>query len=120
MRLLGADVRRRVPATAILNIHPSLLPAFPGVDAQRQAWTHGVKVAGRTVHLVNEELDAGPIVLQAAVPVLDDDTARDAGGAHPRRGAPHLPGSDRAGPRRRLAHRGPARRLVLTASTSLR
>jgi len=58
----------------ILNIHPSLLPAFPGLDAQKQALEHGVRVAGATVHLVTSELDGGPIVLQAAVPVLDDDT----------------------------------------------
>jgi len=58
----------------ILNIHPSLLPAFPGLDAQRQAWEWGVKVAGCTVHLVDEELDHGPIVVQRAVPVLPDDT----------------------------------------------
>ena len=58
----------------ILNIHPSLLPAFPGLDAQRQALEHGVRVTGATVHLVTSELDGGPIVLQAAVPVLDDDT----------------------------------------------
>jgi phosphoribosylglycinamide formyltransferase-1 len=57
-----------------LNIHPSLLPAFPGLDAQKQALEHGVRVTGCTVHLVDEFLDAGPIVLQAAVPVLDDDT----------------------------------------------
>ena len=59
---------------AILNIHPSLLPAFPGLDAQHQAWAHGVKVTGATVHLVDCDLDAGPIVLQRPVPVLDDDT----------------------------------------------
>jgi phosphoribosylglycinamide formyltransferase-1 len=58
----------------ILNIHPSLLPAFPGLDAQRQALEHGVRVSGATVHLVASELDSGPIVLQAAVPVLDADT----------------------------------------------
>ncbi|HEY3459095.1 MAG TPA: phosphoribosylglycinamide formyltransferase [Bryobacteraceae bacterium] len=58
----------------ILNVHPSLLPAFPGLDAQYQALTHGVKVAGCTVHLVDETLDSGPILLQAAVPVLDGDT----------------------------------------------
>ena len=61
-------------AFRILNIHPSLLPAFPGLDAQAQALRHGVKVAGATVHLVTDELDGGPIVLQSAVPVLDDDT----------------------------------------------
>jgi phosphoribosylglycinamide formyltransferase 1 len=60
---------------AILNVHPSLLPAFPGVDAQTQALAHGVKVAGCTVHFVTEELDAGPIVMQATVPVLQDDTS---------------------------------------------
>lgn len=58
----------------ILNIHPSLLPAFPGLQAQRQAWEWGVKVSGCTVHLVDEELDHGPIVVQRAVPVRDDDT----------------------------------------------
>jgi phosphoribosylglycinamide formyltransferase-1 len=58
----------------ILNIHPSLLPAFPGVDAQRQALEAGVKVSGCTVHLVDEQLDHGPIVMQCAVEVLDTDT----------------------------------------------
>ena len=58
----------------ILNIHPSLLPAFPGLDAQRQAVEHGVKVSGCTVHFVDETLDGGPIVVQRAVPVLDSDT----------------------------------------------
>jgi phosphoribosylglycinamide formyltransferase-1 len=73
MRLLGPVFVNAFP-NAILNIHPSLLPAFPGVDAQGQAVAHGVKVAGCTVHFVTEELDAGPIVLQAAVPVRPDDT----------------------------------------------
>jgi phosphoribosylglycinamide formyltransferase-1 len=59
----------------ILNIHPSLLPAFPGVDAQAQAVAHGVKVSGCTVHFVDEHLDAGPIIVQRTVPVHDDDTA---------------------------------------------
>ncbi|HEV2615852.1 MAG TPA: phosphoribosylglycinamide formyltransferase [Candidatus Acidoferrales bacterium] len=58
----------------ILNIHPSLLPAFPGLESQRQALEHGVKFAGCTVHFVDETLDAGPIILQAAVPIRDDDT----------------------------------------------
>jgi phosphoribosylglycinamide formyltransferase-1 len=58
----------------ILNIHPSLLPAFPGLEAQRQAVEHGVKFAGCTVHFVDENLDAGPIVVQAVVPVKDEDT----------------------------------------------
>jgi phosphoribosylglycinamide formyltransferase-1 len=59
----------------ILNIHPSLLPAFPGVDAQRQAFDYGVKIAGCTVHLVDEGTDTGPILMQRAVPVLDEDDA---------------------------------------------
>lgn len=74
MRLLSAFFIRRFP-NRILNIHPSLLPAFPGLDAQHQALAHGVKISGCTVHFVDEDLDAGPIVLQAAVPVKDDDTA---------------------------------------------
>ncbi|HWQ57102.1 MAG TPA: phosphoribosylglycinamide formyltransferase [Bryobacteraceae bacterium] len=73
MRLLSASFVREFPL-GILNIHPSLLPAFPGLEAQHQALDHGVKVSGCTVHFVDEYLDAGPIVLQAAVPVLDDDT----------------------------------------------
>ncbi len=73
MRLLSPVFIEAFP-NAILNIHPSLLPAFPGLEAQHQAWAHGVKLAGATVHLVNRDLDAGPIVLQRAVPVLDDDT----------------------------------------------
>lgn len=74
MRLVGAPLIEAFP-NAILNIHPSLLPAFPGVDAQRQALEHGAKVSGVTVHLVTPELDGGPIILQRSVPVLDDDTA---------------------------------------------
>jgi len=73
MRVLGAPMIDAFP-NRILNIHPSLLPSFPGVDAQRQAIQHGVKVAGVTVHLVASELDGGPIVLQRVVPVLDTDT----------------------------------------------
>jgi phosphoribosylglycinamide formyltransferase-1 len=73
MRLVGGPLLDAFP-NAILNIHPSLLPAFPGVDAQRQALEHGAKVSGVTVHLVNAELDGGPIVLQRTVPVLDGDT----------------------------------------------
>ena len=73
MRVLGAPMIDAFP-NRILNIHPSLLPAFPGVDAQRQAFAHGVRVAGVTVHLVTSELDGGPIVLQRVVPVLDTDT----------------------------------------------
>ena len=73
MRLVGAPLLEAFP-NAILNIHPSLLPAFPGVDAQRQALEHGAKVSGVTVHLVTAELDGGPIVMQRTVPVLDGDT----------------------------------------------
>lgn len=73
MRLLGPAFCDAFPL-ATLNIHPSLLPAFPGVDAQHQAFVHGVKVSGATVHFVTPDLDAGPIVMQRAVPVLDDDT----------------------------------------------
>ena len=73
MRLLSACFVREYQGR-ILNIHPSLLPAFPGLDAQYQALEHGVKITGCTVHFVDEHLDSGPIVLQAAVPVLDDDT----------------------------------------------
>jgi phosphoribosylglycinamide formyltransferase 1 len=73
MRLVGAPLLDAFP-NAILNVHPSLLPAFPGIDAQRQALDHGVKVSGATVHFVTGELDSGPIVVQAAVPVRDDDT----------------------------------------------
>ena len=73
MRLLSpcfiAEFRGR-----ILNIHPSLLPSFPGLDAQRQALAHGVKVSGCTVHFVDDTLDGGPIIAQRTVPVLDDDT----------------------------------------------
>ncbi len=74
MRLLSATFVREFPMR-ILNIHPSLLPAFPGLDAQHQAVEHGVRVSGCTVHFVDEHLDHGPIVLQAPVPVLDSDTA---------------------------------------------
>jgi phosphoribosylglycinamide formyltransferase 1 len=73
MRLLSAHFVREFPQR-ILNIHPSLLPAFPGLDAQYQALQHGVKITGCTVHFVDEFLDAGPIVIQAAVHVLDEDT----------------------------------------------
>jgi phosphoribosylglycinamide formyltransferase 1 len=73
MRLVGQPLLDAFP-NRILNIHPSLLPSFPGLDAQRQAFEHGVRLTGATVHFVNAELDSGAIVLQAAVPVLDDDT----------------------------------------------
>ncbi len=73
MRLVGAPLIDAFP-NCVLNIHPSLLPAFPGLDAQRQAVEHGVKVSGVTVHLVTRELDGGPIVVQRAVPVIPGDT----------------------------------------------
>lgn len=73
MRLLGPAFCDAFP-NAILNVHPSLLPLFPGVDAQRQALDAGATVSGATVHFVTPELDAGPIILQAAVPVHGDDT----------------------------------------------
>ena len=74
MRLLS-PLFVRAFAGRIVNIHPALLPAFPGLDAQRQAWEHGAKVSGATVHLVDEGLDSGPIVAQEAVPVFSCDTA---------------------------------------------
>jgi len=73
MRLLSTLFLSALPHR-VVNIHPSLLPAFPGLDAQRQAWEHGVKVSGATVHLVEEALDAGPIVMQEAVEVRPGDT----------------------------------------------
>lgn len=74
MRLVGTELIDAFPSR-ILNIHPSLLPAFPGLDAQKQAIEHGVRVSGVTVHLVTAELDGGPIVVQRAVPVVAGDTA---------------------------------------------
>ncbi|HEY2941920.1 MAG TPA: phosphoribosylglycinamide formyltransferase [Vicinamibacteria bacterium] len=73
MRLLSSPFLAALPHR-VVNVHPSLLPAFPGLDAQRQAWEHGVKVAGATVHLVEEALDAGPIVMQEPVEVRADDS----------------------------------------------
>jgi phosphoribosylglycinamide formyltransferase-1 len=75
MRLLSPDFVAAWPRR-LLNIHPSLLPAFPGLDAQAQTLAHGVKVSGCTVHMVDEGLDSGPIVVQRSVPVLDGDTVR--------------------------------------------
>lgn len=74
MRILSGFFIREFPMR-ILNIHPSLLPSFPGLDAQHQAFEHGVKFSGCTVHFVDEGLDSGPIIKQAVVPVLDGDTA---------------------------------------------
>ena len=73
LRLLSAEFIHAFPQRT-LNIHPSLLPAFPGLDAQHQALAYGVKITGCTVHFVDEQLDSGPIILQASVPVLDNDT----------------------------------------------
>lgn len=73
MRLLSASVIRAFP-NRVLNIHPSLLPAFAGLDAQRQALEYGVRITGCTVHFVDEFLDSGPIIIQSAVPVLEGDT----------------------------------------------
>ncbi|MBT9332096.1 phosphoribosylglycinamide formyltransferase [Paracidobacterium acidisoli] len=75
MRLLSPEFVQAFPQR-ILNIHPSLLPAFPGLDAQHQAFDYGVQVAGCTVHFVDEQLDHGVIVLQKTVPVLEDDDAQ--------------------------------------------
>jgi len=74
MRILSAEFVRAFP-NRILNVHPSLLPAFPGLDAQAQALEFGAKVAGCTVHFVDEGVDSGAIIVQRTVPVLDDDTA---------------------------------------------
>jgi len=73
MRIVGPPMLEAFPQ-AVVNIHPSLLPAFPGVDAQAQALAHGVKVSGVTVHLVSAALDDGPIIVQRVVQVSDDDT----------------------------------------------
>jgi phosphoribosylglycinamide formyltransferase-1 len=75
MRLLSPWFVKQFPHR-ILNIHPSLLPAFPGLEAQEQAFAYGVKIAGCTVHFVDEELDHGPIIVQKAIPVLDTDNEK--------------------------------------------
>jgi phosphoribosylglycinamide formyltransferase-1 len=74
MRVLTPEFLRKFQRR-VVNIHPALLPAFPGVHAQKQAFEHGVKLAGCTVHFVDEGVDSGPIIAQRAVPVLDDDSA---------------------------------------------
>lgn len=73
MRIVGCTLLDAYPAR-LINIHPALLPAFPGLDAQRRAWEYGVKIAGCTVHFVDEQADHGPIIAQAAVGVREDDT----------------------------------------------
>jgi len=75
MRILTAEFVDKFPLR-IINTHPSLLPAFPGLDAPAQALAHGAKLSGVTIHFVDQSLDGGPIIAQAAVPVLDDDDAR--------------------------------------------
>ena len=74
MRLVGRDIIEAY-RNSIINIHPALLPAFKGLHAQKQAFEYGVKVAGCTVHFVDEGMDTGPIIIQKCVPVLDGDTA---------------------------------------------
>lgn len=74
MRLVGSTLLNAFPGQ-IMNIHPALLPAFPGLHAQEQAWNYGVRFSGCTVHFVDKGMDTGPIILQAVVPVNDDDTA---------------------------------------------
>ncbi|MDD3654666.1 MAG: phosphoribosylglycinamide formyltransferase [Desulfotomaculaceae bacterium] len=74
MRIIGKTMLTAFP-NKIMNIHPALLPAFPGLHGQEQAWRHGVKFSGCTVHFVDEGVDTGPIIIQAVAPVLDDDTA---------------------------------------------
>lgn len=73
MRIISPSFLHRLPGK-VINIHPSLLPAFPGLDAQKQALEYGVKITGCTVHFVDEGVDTGPIIIQSAVPVLPDDT----------------------------------------------
>ena len=95
MRLLTKAFLDAFP-DAVVNIHPSLLPSFPGTNAQYQAWEHGAKWTGATVHLVNEELDGGPIVLQEPVPIRDERRSGHAVGANTREGAPPVPDGDSA------------------------
>ena len=118
MRLLSPYFVARFPQR-ILNIHPSLLPAFPGLEAQRQALEYGVKFSGCTVHFVDENLDAGPIVLQAVVPVEDDDTAGYALRAHPARGTSHLHRSRADRALRPVPHRRPPRAACRRAPRSM-
>lgn len=79
MRLVGRDLLAAFPGR-IMNIHPALLPAFPGLHAQEQAWKHGVRFSGCTVHFVDEGVDTGPIIIQAVVPVRQSDTTEDLAG----------------------------------------
>ncbi len=74
MRIVGKVILDAFP-NRVINIHPALLPSFPGLHGQQQAWEYGVKYSGCTVHFVDEGMDTGPIIIQAVVPVFDDDTA---------------------------------------------
>jgi phosphoribosylglycinamide formyltransferase 1 len=74
MRIVGKVILNAFP-NRVINIHPALLPSFPGLHGQQQAWEYGVKYSGCTVHFVDEGMDTGPIIIQAVVPVFDDDTA---------------------------------------------
>ena len=108
MRRLSPVLLRAFPGR-VVNVHPSLLPAFPGLEAQRQAFEYGVKVSGATVHLVDEGLDSGPIVLQEAVPVLDGDTPETPLRAHPAGRASDLSSRGEAPARRSVPARGTTR-----------
>ena len=115
MRLLSGHFIQAFPMR-ILNIHPSLLPSFPGLDAQHQAWEHGVKYTGCTVHFVDEGLDSGPIVQQAVVPVEDTDTAETLAArvlAEEHRIYPQAIGTVLSG-----AYRVEGRRVIRTSSAS--
>ena len=107
LRLLSPWFVQQFPGK-ILNIHPSLLPAFPGLEAQRQALEYGVQVSGCTVHFVDEHLDHGAIILQKAVPVLPSDDEHTLADAHPGTGALAVQRGHCAGRRRQLSHRGQA------------
>ncbi len=105
MRLLTAEFVQRWYGR-MLNIHPSLLPSFPGLEPQAQALRAGVKISGATVHFVIPETDAGPILMQGAVAVSDDDTPETLARAHPCDRTPHLSRGAAAGRRRPDPDRG--------------
>ncbi len=108
MRILSPYFVREFPRR-ILNIHPALLPAFPGEDAQRQALEYGVKFTGCTVHIVDEGVDTGPIICQAVVPVLERRHRGNACRANPQRRTPHLLRGHLSAPGRPRSHRRPPR-----------
>ena len=101
----------------LVNIHPSLLPAFPGLHAQRQALAAGVRFSGCTVHFVRDEVDTGPIIAQAVVPVHADDDEASAVGAHPRGRAPALSARGAAVCRRPAAGASASRSSIAGAAT---